>query len=207
MRVPLHRVRQYVPLTVLAFAAVSGAITVTGTEFTDVFTADGRISLFNPFAYTVNLFFHAGGWSHYAGNMVLWLPFGTVLTWLTSNRHVLGLALLANFLTVIVAIPIEGAGLGMSHVVFAVAAAALVRSSGYALQNASTDALQSVLLGLLVPVLGAFLLILVLAGPRRIADFYHFLGFLFGAAIEAMYVFDDHESDAEDPSIPRRIGR
>lgn len=198
---------RYVPVTVVAFAAVSGLISAEGVEFTDFFALNGAI-VFNPATYTINMLFHAGGWSHYTGNMWLWVPFGVLLTWLTSNRHVLGLAVVVNALTVVVAIWIEGVGLGLSHVVLGVAAATLVRATGIALQNASTEALQVVVTILLVPTLGGLFLVMALAGARWVADLYHLLGFLFGWAIEAIYVFADHdppgEADAGGParSVP-----
>jgi len=177
-----------VPVTVGVFVMVQWYITTNGIEFYDIF---GRTAL-NPFFYTANMFFHAGGWSHYAGNMWLWIPFGVLLTWFTSNRHLLWFAFAVNFMTTIVAVFIEGLGLGMSHVVFGVVAATAVRSVGIGLQNGSQELLQ---IGVTIPLafgVVGFFIVMVFAGPRFIADFYHLLGFLFGGAIEAIYVFDAH---------------
>lgn len=178
-----------VPVTVGVFVVVQFYITTNGIAFSDVFTQ----TPLNPFFYTANMFFHAGGWSHYAGNMYLWIPFGILLTLFTSNRHLLLLAFAVNFMTTILALFIEGLGLGMSHVVFGVMAATLVRSVGLGLRNGSQELLQ---IGIAVPLafgVVGFFVVLIFAGPRWIADLYHLLGFLFGGAIEAMYVLEAHD--------------
>lgn len=179
------------PVTVGLFVVVQWVITTNGVAFYDVF---GRTPL-NPFFYTANMFFHAGGWSHYAGNMWLWIPFGTLLTWYTSNRHLLGFAFAVNLMTTVIALFIEGLGLGMSHVVFGVIAATLVQSVGLGLRNGSMELLQ---IGLTVPLafgVVGFFVVMVFAGPRWIADLYHLLGFVFGGAIESMYVLAAHEGE------------
>ena len=178
-----------VPITVCLFVLLQFYITTNGIAFDDVFTH----SPLSPFTYTMNMFFHAGGWSHYAGNMWLWVPFGTLVTWFTSNRHVLGFAFAVNLMTVLIALFIEGLGLGMSHVVFGVVAATLVRSVGLGLRNGSQELLQ---IGITIPLtfgVVGFFVVMVFAGPRWIADLYHLLGFIFGGAIEAMYVLETHE--------------
>ncbi|MFC7077229.1 hypothetical protein [Haloarcula halophila] len=202
-----RRILYQLPVTVLAIAGIGWLLVSNGIDFTDVFHVGGAGTLFNPFVYTVNVLFH-DDWAHYAGNMRLWLPFGILLTLMTSNRHVLGLVVVTNFLTILVAITIEGPGVGISHVVLGVAAATLVRSAGYAFQNASTALLQYVIAGLLIPTAGGLLLVMILAGPRWIGDFHHFLGFLFGGAIESIYVFGDRETEQEsERAIPRNLGR
>jgi membrane associated rhomboid family serine protease len=198
----------YVPVTVIAVAAVSGVLAANGVRFTDVFATGGIETMFNPFVYTANMLFH-DDWAHYASNMRYWLPFGVVLTLLSSNRHVLWVAIVSHALASAVGMAIGQLGVGTSTAVLAVAGATLVRATGYAMQNASMDSLQTVIAGVLVPFLAAFFLIMVFAGPSPIGHFAHFLGFLFGGAIEAMYVFDDHDSDADadERSIPKRVGR
>lgn len=103
-----------VPVTVCHFVVVQNYITTNGIAVYNVF---GRFPL-NPLLYTTNMFFHAGGWSHYASNMWLWTPFGTLFSWFTSNRHLLWVAFAVKFMTVLIALFIEGLGQGMSHVVF-----------------------------------------------------------------------------------------
>jgi len=213
MDVSVRRVVGYIPVTVLGIALVSGALAAGGIQFDDIFAVGGMSTLFNPFVYTANILFHAD-WGHYAGNMRLWLPFGILLTWLTSNRHVLWLAVTVNFLAVVTGIVVQGPVVGISHVVLGVGAATMVRSTGYAFQDASTEGLQTIIAGLMIPLAMGLLLVMILAGPRWIADFSHFLGFLFGGAIEAIYVFSEHDDGSEDGgseddgrSIPKHIGR
>ncbi|MBX0287053.1 rhomboid family intramembrane serine protease [Haloarcula salinisoli] len=208
MDVSARRVVGYVPVTVLGIALVSGALAAGGIRFHDVFEFEGLPWLLNPFNYTVNMLFHAD-WGHYAGNMRLWLPFGILMTWLTSNRHVLWLVVTIGFGKTATGILIQGPTVGMSGVVFGVGAAVLVRSTGYALQDSSLETLQIIVFGLLTPLATGFLLVMIFAGPRWIADFSHFLGFLFGGAIEAMYVFDEHEDgrDSEGRTISKTVGR
>ena len=208
MDVSVRRAVGYVPVTVVAIALVSGLLAAGGLRFDDVFEIAGLPSLFNPFNYTVNMLFHAD-WGHYAGNMRLWLPFGILLTWLTSNRHVLWLVVAVGVGKTATGILIQGPTVGMSGVVLGVGAATLVRSTGYALQDASLETVQSVVAGLMIPLATGLLLVMILAGPRWIADFSHFLGFLFGGAIEAMYVFNEHgeESKGDARSVSKYVGR
>ena len=93
---------------------------------------------------------------------------------------------------------------------FGVGTAALVRSTAYALQDASLETLQVIVVGLLTPLATGFLIVMIFDGQRWIADVSHFLGFLFGGAIEAMYVFGEHGTDTdggEGPAISKIIGR
>jgi hypothetical protein len=205
----MARVVGYVPVTMVGVVLVCTVFAVSGVwhEAVEGLFLGGTV-VFNPLVYTINIFFHAD-WGHYAGNMTLWIPFAAVLTWLTSNRHVLMLVVTVNFLTVVTALFIEGVGLGLSHVVLGVGAAALVRSIDYALADSGPVAVQSIVVGIMFPLSTGFLLVMVLAGPRFIADFYHFLGFLFGGAIEAIYVFSELESDDDggERTIPKTLGR
>jgi hypothetical protein len=103
----------------LVFVLIAGAISASGIGYREVF---GHPGLFHPANYTVN--------------MCLWIPLATLCTWLTSNRHVLLLAFAVNFMTVAVALVIEGLGLGLSHVVFGVGAAI---ESMYVLEGHSSE--------------------------------------------------------------------
>jgi hypothetical protein len=84
-------------------------------------------------------------------------------------------------------------------VALALVAASLVRSTGYALGNASAEAVQGAVALLLTAALAGFFLIFVVAGGRTdIAHFHHFLEFLFGGATEAMYAFSRQADDADE---------
>lgn len=201
-RAALPKVLPHVPVTVIVVTAVSAYLAVNEIRFLEVFAP----TVLNPAFYTVNMLFHQD-WAHFAGNMRLWIPFSLVLTWLTSDRHLLGLVVTVNFLESLVNMPVEGGTVGMSSVVFGVVAASLVRSTDYAMENASLETVQTAVAGMLLPGLVGFFLIMGLAGPRNIADFGHFLGFLFGGAIEAIYVLGDRESEASGRDVPKRVGR
>lgn len=196
---------RFVPVTVIAVAFVCWVLAANEIRFHQVFA----LHPLNPFAYVFNGVFHED-WGHFAGNMRLWIPFGIALTWLTSNRHLLFLALVAQVLASTVSFAIGQVGVGLSIVVFAVAAATLVRSVGWAMTNASMEGLQAGLITVFTPLALGFLLVSILAGGNTpIAHFGHFFGFLFGGAVEAMYVFSEKESGTDGSGgreIPGDLG-
>jgi len=192
------------PVTVGGFALIAWWLADSGIYF-DPARFDATV-LLNPLNYFMSMFLHAD-WGHFAGNMQFWLVFGTILTVMTSNRHVLLVAVVPHLLTHIVGVFMFRFGVGMSVVVFAVIAATLVRATSYALQNASLESLQAAIAGVLAPLLGLLFIVVLVAGGGRIGHFDHFLGFLFGGAIEAISVVSSHESHRTERSIPNRIGR
>lgn len=181
-----------IPVTVGVFVVVQGYIAANGIGMHDVFGRSTSQPFFTFFT-TPYMFFHAG-WFHYAANMELWIPFGILLTWFTSNRHLLFFALAVDFMTSIIALLIEGAGIGMSHVVFGVVAATLVQSIGLTLRNRSQEALQIGVTAVLTFGVVGFFIIAIFSGPGPIGYFAHLLGFLFGGAFESIYVFSAHRS-------------
>lgn len=192
-----------VPVTVLAIAAASWVLAAAEVRFGDVF---GPHPL-NPLVYLLNMLFHSD-WGHFAGNVRLWLPLGAVFTWLTGDRHVLTVVVTSQVLASVVSSALLQFGAGLSVAVFAVAAAALVRATGIALQEASTETLQVAVTGVFVPPLVGFLLVaLLLGGPGGVGHFDHFLGFLFGGATEALYVLSAYGESEPDRSVPNRVTR
>lgn len=195
--------QSYVPVTVLAIALVSGVLASAGIRYGDVL----GVTPFNPLYYVTNAFFHSD-WGHYAGNMRIFVPFGVILTWYTSNRHVLGVAVTAHILASIIAAASGQIGVGSSSMALAVAAATLIRATGHAFSGASAESLQAMLAGVFAPlVVGFLLLVIFLGGAGTVAHVHHFFGFLYGGAIEAMYVLGNRESEERGRDIPRRIGR
>ncbi len=193
-----------VPVTVLVFAAIAWYLAANGI-YPDQ-SEMGLASLVNPLYYIGSLFLHSD-WAHFQSNMTFWIPFGIALTVLTDNKHVFLVAVLSHLLMAIVSAAMLRGGIGMSGAVSAVEAAALVRSTGYAMQNASMETLQAAIVGLFVPAAAGFLLIMILAGNSPIGHFEHFTAFVFGGAIEAMYVFGNHESEATERAVPGRLRR
>lgn len=120
--------------------------------------------------------------------MFIFLPFGALLTILTSNRHVLGVILVAHIPASIFYGVLGGGIIGSSVAAYGLTAATLVRAIGLGMQNASMDWLQVVLVGILTPFSVALFLVALLSGPSGIAHFGHFFGFLLGAGYEAIFV-------------------
>ncbi|MFB6179483.1 MAG: rhomboid family intramembrane serine protease [Halorientalis sp.] len=190
------------PITVGVFALIAWYFATNNVYITDV-PATARL---NPINLLLNMFLHVAWW-HFRGNMEAWIPFGIVLTWLTSNRHVFGVVVVSHLLASVVGLLLGRFGIGMSVAVFALIAATLVRSVGAAFQNASMESLQAAIMGVLVPLVGALFFLALVGWHSRIGHFLHFLGFLFGGAIEAMFVFGGHDRDTDERTIPRRFGR
>lgn len=193
------------PIVVGVFVLVSWWLASNGIYTEDRFEL---WSLIDPVSYVLSMFMHSD-WSHFAGNMRFWIVFGTIFTLLTSNRHLLVVAVVSHILTQIASSGLFRFGVGMSVVVFAVGAAILVRSIAITLQNESMVALQYGLVGLVPPVLLGFAMIFIIAGPSQIGHFEHFLGAVFGAAVESIYVLSEHESEspAEERRRPTRAYR
>jgi len=207
MREALERVWAllgHVPVTVTVVVGVSWLFLASGLDGGQV--DHSVVTLLNPLWYVTSMFVHADA-AHFQGNVTLIVPFGVVLTLFTSNRHVLLVMVvphvLGNILRVVVA---PAFAYGASGAAFALVAATLVRSAGYAMDNASTESLGTVLVGLLTPFLLFFLLIAIVAGASPIAHFIHFFAFLFGGATEAMYVLGEHDDGEDERRVPDRLG-
>lgn len=199
----------YVPVTVLALVAISLYFEVNGIRHEDLYPTLSRALLVDPVYHAVNGFLHFDR-AHFTWNMRLLIPFGVLLTWLTSNRHVLVVVVFAQLLSNVLSGVAGQFVFGASGIMLALVAAALVRSIGYAMQDASAEMVQAVVGGVLsVASLALFVIFLGSGGTGWIAHFHHFLGFTFGGAIEAVYLFSEVEDSEEQPdsSIPRRVTR
>lgn len=185
------------PLVVGAIAFVCWGLAVSGI-YAEA-GGGGAGVLLNPLNYLLTMVLHSD-WGHFLSNMRLWIPVGIVFTLLTSNRHVLLVAVVAHVTTQIVSSGLLRFGTGLSVAVFAILMATLVRSIGYAFQNHSMEALQNALAIGLIPMLAGVFLIVVLAGPSDIGHLEHFLGALFGCAIESIYVLSEHETASTESS-------
>lgn len=197
----------YIPITVLVLAGICWYLDTTGVRHDDVYPEANRVLLVDPVYHTSNMFLHFDH-AHFAGNMWLLIPFGVVLTLLTSNRHVLVVVLFAQLLANVVSGIAGQFVFGASGVVLALIAASLVRSTGYAMQDASPEAVQTVVGALLsIASLALFFVFLGSGGSGWIAHFHHFLGFLFGGAIESIYLFSGSTETETERTVPRRMGR
>lgn len=199
----------YVPITVAGLVAVSLYFELNGIRHDDLYPTLSGALLVDPVYHMVNAFLHFDR-AHFTWNMRLLIPFGILLTWLTSNRHVFVVVasaqLLANVLSGVAGQFVFGA----SGIVLALMAATLVRSIGFAMQDAAAEMVQAVVGGVLsVAALALFMVFLGSGGTGWIAHFHHFLGFTFGGAIEAIYLFSEIEDGDESTSrgIQRRVSR
>jgi len=203
----IWRILGYLPIAALLVAGLAWLYVESGVDGGDVTLTIA--TFLNPVWYVESMLIH-DGFTHFRGNMELFVPFAVVLTVLTSNRHVLSIVVVSHVLANVVWVATTlSPGIGTSGATFGVVAATLVRSSGYALENASSESLQAVVAGLLAPFLAGLFVITLIAGRSDVAHFAHFLAFLFGGAMEAMYVFSGHEEDGAtgDRTISNRVGR
>jgi membrane associated rhomboid family serine protease len=201
-----RRVR-YLPITVFVLAGICWYIDSAGVRYDDVYPEVNPILLVDPVYHASNMFLHFDH-AHFVWNMRLLIAFGIVLTVLTSNRHVLVVVVFAQLLANVVSGVAGQFVFGASGVVLALIAASLVRSTGYAMQDASAETVQTVVGSLLsLASLALFLVFLGSGGSGWIAHFHHFLGFLFGGAIESIYLFGGESETETERTVPRRIGR
>lgn len=200
----LWRALGYVPIAALLVAGLAWLYVESGVDGGDVPLS--ITTFLNPVWYVESMLIHED-FAHFRGNMLLFIPFAVVLTLLTNNRHVLGVIVVSHVLAAVVWVATTlSPGIGTSGATFGVVAATLVRSSSYALENASRESLQAIVAGLLAPFLAGLFVITLVAGQSHVAHFAHFLAFLFGGAMEAMYVFSGHEEGSNERTLSKRVG-
>lgn len=181
---------QKAPFTILAIAIVGYLLASDGVRFHDVFGP--HAGLFVPSSYTVNALFHSD-WGHYWSNVRLLVPFGVVLTLLTSDRHVLGLVAFAHVVSSLLYAVGGGLAVGASGVVFAVFAGLVVRTTGDAMQNQPTKTLLAIEAGLLLPFTVVLYGLVIAVDFGQIAHMGHFMAFCWGALYELAFVGIGHE--------------
>lgn len=185
-----NRIVGAVPITVVAVWAIAWLLASNGLYY----GAFGRIGNNPLFHLFVNNFVHKD-WGHFAGNMRGWVPVGILLTLATNNRHVLLIVVVPELLTQVVLTPINGGGVGFSSSLYAARAALLVRATGITFQNTSEEVLQSAVGTVLILACTAVFMLVFLVDPSEAGSAVsHFFGFLFGGAIESMYVLSKYRS-------------
>jgi len=189
----------YLPITVGLFAVVGWVLVVYDvSQFQLGFVPSQR----DPVEMMSSMLFHEG-MGHYRGNMLYaFVPFGVVLTLLTSNRHVLGTILVSHGVPAVGLGWIGWLGVGSSIAAFGILSATLVRSIELGMQNESDEMFQMIVLGLLAPFVSTLFVLALFNVPPDINHTGHFLGFLCGAGYE--YVFVARERNAADRTERRR---
>lgn len=184
----------YVPVTIFFLAGASGWLAVNG--FYGMSGTASVLTVLNP-AYIVGSLFTHSDWSHYASNMTIIVPVGIVLTYLTSNRHVLGVVFISHIPAVfVVGLTLHRLGIGASAAGYGLLAATMVRGTDIAAQRYSSRVLWMLLLFLMVPFVVAILYLGVTYTSTDVGHFAHLFGFVFGGAYEAIYVFSERERES-----------
>jgi hypothetical protein len=80
---------------VVGIAAVSGWVVVEYGGYAGANLAEGKLALIDPTVYMVSLLLHES-WSAYVGSMYFFLPAGVLLTYMTTNRSVLGVVVVSH---------------------------------------------------------------------------------------------------------------
>ncbi|MDY6779393.1 MAG: rhomboid family intramembrane serine protease, partial [Halobacteria archaeon] len=199
-----NRVLGNVPFGVLGFAVLTYVFVKNGIGYY-VSPDVGMGAVLNPLLYTLGIFFHAE-MAHYWGNMLILVPLGVLLTWFTNNRHVLGVMFISHLLATLTRVAIYfsvgtiSIGVGSSLAVFGVIAATLVRTTGIGLRNTPDGVLRGTVYVLLGLSLLALLLVPVVVGNTVVDHLGHALGFMFGGAIESLYVFREYSDESQEAS-------
>jgi len=207
VRTRVWRLGRYLPITALGIAAICWLFAELAIWGEAGYYHVSRLAvMIDPTYHAMNMFMHLN-WDHLIGNLQLWIPIAFVFTWLTSNRHLLVVVLFSHLSTNVIGAAVGRFGFGLSWVLFAVAAALVVRTIGIALQNASAETVQTAIVTVLTPFLvGLFVIFLLSGGHSDINHLSHFFGFLFGGALEAAYVLRAHTTTEPERSIPARPG-
>ena len=194
----------YLPITVIAFAVFTGWLHASSVGyFPDGYSI---VDLLHPMAYIGSLFFHED-WAHYRGNMLFFLPFGLLLTWLTSNRHVILVMLVSHLLASVfvviayLALGVAMFGVGSSLAVFGIMGATVIAAAG-ALRDRNN--MSNKVVGYALALVAVFYILNVFIHLG------HAFGLMFGAFLESVYVLGGDEEDMQDvgdeytPVVQRR---
>jgi|GEM_PF-1631067 len=188
-RTLLVLLRRKFPLTILAIAGIGWFLAANGIYYEEVLGTDP--SIWNPLRHVGAIVFH-NGWGHYRGNLPFLLAFGVAMTLLTTDEHVLGLILVSNVIGSLLYAVGGGQVVGSSGAVFAVFAGLIVRSTGDAMQNESTETLLATEFGLLAPFVVVLYFLMIVVGGDGIAHMGHFMAFAWGGLYELGFVLVGH---------------
>lgn len=188
---PVLVVSGYVPVVVFVLAGLGWLTLALGLPIETVLTPIP--DWVDPFGLLGAAVFHSGP-GHFEGNMWILVPFGTVLTWLSSNRHVLLVAVVPQYLAGLLHTLFAGGTLvGSSGVAFAFLGAVLVRGVGLTFRDSSTATLLSAVAGVVTPLVVALFVLRLFVGASQIAHLVHLVAFAFAAMLETATVVSAHD--------------
>ena len=207
----LWRLSGYLPITVAVVAGLSGWIVFeTGISTGYI----NELALVNPVHYVISLFLHDTV-SEYTTSMYFFVPAGVFLTYMTSNRDVLGVVLVSH----VFAVMLGGMSFGLevygtSAAAFGLLAAAVVRGTKIGTEDYSATTRKAAPVGIFViGALGLFMVATASDAMRQQTPY--LIGFALGGSFETVRVLAEtrgvgdveEESQEEGRYIHERFGR
>lgn len=207
----LWRASGYLPLTIAIVAGLSGWIVFETGISTDYIN---ELALVNPMHYGISLFLHDTP-SDYITSMYFFVPAGVFLTYMTSNKEVLGVIAVSH----IFAVMLGGMSFGLevygtAAAAFGLLAAALVRGTKIGTEDYSERTQRAAPVGIFViGALGLFMIGTASDAMRQQVPY--LIGFAFGGSFETVIVLaetrgigeSEEESKSEGRYIHERFGR
>lgn len=177
----------HIPFVVVGIAAVSGWVVVEYGGYAGGNLAEGRLALIDPTVYIVSLLLHES-WSAYVGSMYFFLPAGVLLTYMTTNRSVLGVVVVSHVSTVLLTgLSFDMTFAGTTAAAYGLLAANITRATRIGTEKYSERTQRGAPLGtLVIATLGLFMLTTTSDFALRYTPL--LIGFVFGGAFEASRV-------------------
>jgi membrane associated rhomboid family serine protease len=158
--------------------------------------------LLDPFFYFGTIFTHSGA-SHYVANMYFLVPAGIILTYLTSNREVLGVVLVSHLPTAAFCATIGLTALGAGAAAYGVLAAVLVRTTWFCAEEYSGAVRVASSIAVVVLSGVALTALVVVSGASQVAYIIPLSGFVLGGTFESLRViYDFGYSEPERSPVP-----
>ena len=207
----LWRVSGYLPITVALVAGLSGWIVFETGLTTDYIN---ELALVNPVHYGISLFLHDTP-SEYITSMYFFVPAGVFLTYMTSNKEVLGVVVISH----VFAVMLGGMSFGLevygtSAAAFGLLAAAVVRGTKVGTEDYSQVTQRAAPIGIFV-IGGLGLFMIGTVSESMVQQTPYLIGFAFGGSFESAIVIaetrgvseSDDETKSESRYIHERFGR
>jgi len=201
----------YLPITIAVVAGLSGWVAFETGVSTDYIN---ELALVNPMHYGISLFLHDTA-SDYITSMYFFVPAGVFLTYMTSNREVLGVVAVSH----VFAVMLGGMSFGLevygtAAAAFGILAATVVRGTKLGTEGYSEVTQRASPVGVfVVGALGLFMIATASDAMRQQTPY--LIGFAFGGSFETVRVLaetrgigdTDEESKEDGRYIHERFGR